>query len=1379
MLTPASFIPYDRRLTIPTNTPIPPHTLGTALFADISGFTPLTETLAHELGDKRGAEALTAQLNRVYTPLIAHIHQFGGAVLGFAGDAITCWFANDPGPAAAQCALALQHTMSSLGHVTTPAGTTLPLAIKVALAYGPLQRYLLGNPNIQTIDALAGSTLEQMAKAEKLAERGDIIITAPTAANLTTNYTLTPLTDDHNNTYYRLTNAPHNPPPPPPEVPPLTTDQIRPWLLPPVYNRLQASSDSFLADLRPASPIFVSFTGIDYDHDPQAGPKLDAFIRWAQNILTQQEGYLLQLIIGDKGSYFYASLGAPIAHDNDPLRAVAAARALITPPPELDYIQDIRIGIAHGRVWAGAYGAPTRATYGILGDPVNTAARLMSSAKSGQILVSPIIAERIAGRYQLENLGPLTLKGKATPLYVAAVTGEQLRSRHRPWLLFEHLLIGRDTDLRHFQNVAKKVGNNQGQIIRLIGEAGMGKSHLTATFLEQLARQGFQVSWGTCQSTHQNEAYRPWRELLLPLWNITTLPNHNSPQAYNRLRQKLTTTLTRWQPNWLPRLPLLGDLLGIPWPDTPITAAFDPSLRQASLWTLIIDILSYQARQNPLCLVLEDIHWLDEASADLTNALGRAITNQPILLFAVQRPPLPTQQILPTLNNLPHHHQHQLGDLDRNGLTVLTTQRLGGLPNPLLTDLLWTVAHGNPFFNEELIDTLTEAHHIEPSEDDIWRLTPATFDALLDANCLTKESGQWQLIPNPPLSATTLQLPDSVNDTVLARLDRLPADLQLTLKVATVLGRTFRRAPLLAIHPDNPPLNTLQTILDHLQQRDFIRLEADDDDPTYLFKHHTTQEVAYDTLLFAQRQPLHAATARWYETTYPDSEPLTTTAANAIPTELNEASARAPHYPTLAYHWQKAENEAKERHYATLAGQQAANRYANEAAVRYFSRALELTAPTNITDRYHLYKMRLSVYHIQGQRAQQEEDLNALTTLGQQLPTSHQVDIAWQWTTYNYVRAQYDQALTHINHLLQHVVPTERPQITIKAYQLQANILGHQQQYDQAHQQLQQAIQLATQTDDTNAQAANLYSLGFLHYIQGEFEAAQNYCHQAQQLFSQANNIKGQIDTLLLAGAIFNESNHYWAAEGSYQTALKLAQKIGWRQTEGILLGNIGNNNFELSNYESAYTCYQKALTISQEVGDQIGQLSNSDALGLSAYMQNQWDQANQYFSQAHQLNQQINHPYLQLYIHNHIGLLNLAQENWPVAHDQFQAAHQLRHNLQDTHHTLTDEQIGLIYTQDKLGPSDSFTTQLQTIIDALLAGQIEHLELPFLSYLHIYTLATKHNHPQAPQLLTTAYHRLQTRADRIPDEELRHQYLTNNPAHRQLLALYKDQNLS
>jgi class 3 adenylate cyclase len=200
------------------------------------------------------------------------------------------------------------------------------------------------------------------------------------------------------------------------------------WMLPSIYARLQAG-DPFLSDLRPATPLFIRFAEFAYDEDDEAGEKLKAYVGWAQSVIHQHGGALLQLTIDEKGNYLYATFGAPLAHGDDTRRAMAAALALQQLPAELDFAGPISIGLTRGQVWSGVCGASSRHCYAVMGNEVNLSARLMALARPGQILVSRRVVKQTgppAANWpgiHFRELAAIQVKGRAEPLPVAEVVG--------------------------------------------------------------------------------------------------------------------------------------------------------------------------------------------------------------------------------------------------------------------------------------------------------------------------------------------------------------------------------------------------------------------------------------------------------------------------------------------------------------------------------------------------------------------------------------------------------------------------------------------------------------------------------------------------------------------------------------------------------------------------------------------------------------------------------------------------------------------------------------------------------------------------------------------------------------------------------------------
>ena len=449
--TAAAYMPIDRRLALVKEQTLPEKTRGAALFADISGFVPLTSALAGELGSQRGAEELTRQLDRVYGALIHEVHRYGGSVVNFSGDAITCWFDSGKAPAhrsasgvsgkdlaglrAMACALAMQAVMGGFATVLTPAQTPISLGIKVAVVAGPARRLLVGDPQIQQIEALAGHILDELSMGENLAQRGELLVHAALAEERGEEITIGDWRSDEitGARFALVTGLRENVPPAPwPDLHPrqLPDEQARPWLLAPVYDMVHSGRGDFLAELRSATALFLKFEGLDYEGDDGVGAKLDSFVRWVQSVLVRQDGYLVQLTMGDKGSYLLAAFGAPLGLEDHAVRAVAAALELQTPPEGLDFITGVRMGLASGQLRVGAYGGQARRTYGVLGDKTNLAARLMQAADDG-ILCDEAVYQEAKSRLSFDALPSIRVKGVAEPVAVYTPTGENGRTRYK------------------------------------------------------------------------------------------------------------------------------------------------------------------------------------------------------------------------------------------------------------------------------------------------------------------------------------------------------------------------------------------------------------------------------------------------------------------------------------------------------------------------------------------------------------------------------------------------------------------------------------------------------------------------------------------------------------------------------------------------------------------------------------------------------------------------------------------------------------------------------------------------------------------------------------------------------------------------------------
>ncbi|MBA3531843.1 MAG: AAA family ATPase, partial [Ardenticatenales bacterium] len=804
---------------------------------DISGFTPLTEALAQALGPRRGAEELTQQLNLVYDALITEVDFHGGSVVGFAGDAITCWFAADTGRRATACALALQEAMTRVATIVLPGGGQVELAMKVAVASGAIRRFVVGNPQQQLMDVLAGETLARMARAEHLAEPGEVLVDAPTAAALGNALVLhswrsAEESDEHFAVIQGLT-APLSPsawPPLPSQA--LDEAQLRPWLLPTVYERLQGGQGEFLTELRPAVALFLRFAGLDYDTDEAAGEKLNAFVCWVQDILGRYGGSLIQLTIGEKGSYLYAAFGAPIAHEDDARRAVAAATELRVAPEVWPTIQQVQLGISLGTMRSGAYGSATRRSYGVLGDEVNLTARLMQHAAPGQVLASERVQQATAEHFIWRAETAIQVKGKrkAIPLF-SLVQHRQQQAIQLQGPTYALPMVGREAELRLVLERLGQALTGQGQIVGITAEAGVGKSRLVAEIIHLANKHGLVGYGGECQSYGTNTPYLVWQ----PIWRAFFGIDLEAPLETQI--HTLSEALDRLNPDLLPRLPLLGTVLALPIPDNELTRPLEPHLRKSSREALLLDCLKRRAATTPLLLVLEDLHWLDPLSHDLLEEVGRVIATLPVLLVLAYRPLELTRLQAPRLTRLPYFTELQLAEFTVVEAERLIEAKLAQLDStqarvpPEVVEQLMVRAQGNPFYIEELLNLL--------------------HDRGLDPH-------------NAQLLSQT-ELPTSLHSLILSRIDQLSERQKITLKVASVIGRLFRAAWLYGYYPSLGEPGGVKADLEVLNRLELTPLDTPEPELTYIFKHIVTQEVAYESLAYATRALLHEQLAHYLE----------------------------------------------------------------------------------------------------------------------------------------------------------------------------------------------------------------------------------------------------------------------------------------------------------------------------------------------------------------------------------------------------------------------------------------------------------------------------------------------------------------------------------
>ncbi len=1096
MNTIINYLPTDRRHALVNRQPLADRSHGAALFADIAGFTPATDMIAQSFGSQRGAEELLVILNHIYRNLIEQVDRYGGSTINFAGDSITIWFDdhNPPNSApaflrAAACALAMREAMEPFREIALPNQHSLSLSLKTSIAAGVVRRMLVGNPSIQLIEVLAGTTIERLG-AVAAATKPDEILLDSVAFHLLAPYISVKgwrSTAEQENAYAILDTL-HTPlkPQPWPELPDTALDdeQLRPWVLEPVYSRLHNGYGEFLAELRYTVSLFVQFAMLDYDHDPQAEAQLNAFVNWVQAVLEQYAGWLVQVSIGDKGSYLYATFGAPIAHDDDAARAVAAALELRNPPPHLAAFDGIRIGISAGQSRAGALGAATR-TYNVMGAATNLAARLMEAAQPGQVLISANLAPALHRRYLLEQLPPIVVKGKHTSIPIMMVQGEQnSEGIHLQEPQYTLPLVGRSAEMATIEAQIAATQQEKGRVIQIIGDPGMGKSRLVAEIIQRTSQVGFNGLAGAGQSTTTQTAYYAWQPIWRSFFRLSATPQ---PDELPQLQKALSDL----NPTLLATMPLLGPLLAIPCPDNETTRNMDAKQRKESLEQLLVNCLQAYAANNttPLLFVVEDAHWLDTLSLDLLHVICAAIEKLPMLLVVTQRPNFANTNA--SLQALPNAIRLTLNELSANESQQLIAYKLAisfGSAHTLpqtLADTIIARAEGNPFYIEELLNYIHDQNR-EFSTD-----------------------------------IEQLELPSSLASLIMSRIDRLTTEQQTTLKVASVIGRIFPVDWLWGVLPTLGSTERVLRDLEQLARLDITPLNTPDPELTYLFKHATTQEVAYASLPFGLRAQLHGQLAAWLERRTIHNPPL----------------------DLLAYHYGLSDNRAKQREYFQKAGDEAAARYANQTALNYYERLMELLPPHK----------RLANHIAIGKIYEHTN--------------------AWEAA-----EAQYQAVLSY---------PAQPSDMPLRA---QAQIgLGscflNRARYDEAMEWYQQALQTFEALGDQAGQSEALFHMGRIHWFRGDAEATRPLIERSLQLAGPNANRRFIANAYEYLGNIALSQEDYRTASDWWERSLAIRRMLNDKRGIASSLGNLAIGAYTEGRYNEAYPMINESVMLFHEIG--------------------------------------------------------------------------------------------------------------------------------------------------------------------------------------------------
>lgn len=741
------------------------------------------------------------------------------------------------------------------------------------------------------------------------------------------------------------------------------------------YNEPKSYTPKFLADkiLKSKSSIIgerklvtvlfadvANYTAMSEKLDPEKVHQImDGCFKILMDEIHKHKGTINQFT----GDGIMALFGAPLAledHAQDACQAALAIQSAMKKYSEelktkfaLDF--KMRIGLNSGPVIVGSIGDDLRMDYTAIGDTTNLAARMESMAEPGTVLVSPNTCQRVGLFFKFEPLGKVTVKGKEDPLDAYKLVGKIERPGSGLERQIFSEMVGRDDDLNKLELQVAKAANGEGSIVNVIGEAGIGKSRLIVELRNSSVMKRVTLLEGRAISIGRNLSLHPiinllkhWAQIKEKDTSITALG-------------KLETAIRSICPEDSNEIfPFVATLMGMKLSGRHAERVngIEGEALEKLIFKNIRDLLIKSTELAPLVVVIEDLHWADTSSIELLESLFRLAETRRILFINVFRPnhPETSDRIIETIKEKlrVYYVEINLQPLnEKMGETLIHNMlNIKGLQQAVIDQIIQR-AGGNPFFIEEVVRSF------------------------IDEGAVVKANGEFKVTEK----IEKMVIPHTINDVLMARIDRLDENTRDLVKVASVIGRSFFYRILTQV------ANTVEGIdnrLSYLKLIELIREQQRMEELEYLFKHALAQEAAYDSILHQKRKDLHLQVARSIEKVFDE--------------RLHEF------YGMLALHYIKGEDDEKAAYYLIKAGEEAMKASASSEALNYYQEGLKLYLQAN-RDTADLEKLAMLKKNIalalfnKGQYAESIEYFdNALSFYGVDVP-KHPISTALKFST--------------------------------------------------------------------------------------------------------------------------------------------------------------------------------------------------------------------------------------------------------------------------------------------------------------------------------------------------------------------------------------------
>jgi class 3 adenylate cyclase/tetratricopeptide (TPR) repeat protein/ribosomal protein L40E len=838
------------------------------------------------------------------------------------------------------------------------------------------------------------------------------------------------------------------------------------------------------------------------------------------------------------GDGIMALFGAPIAHEDHAQRAVHAAlgirKALEGYKEEVGrrggMTFDVRQGINTGLVVVGSIGSDLRMDYTAVGDTTNVAARLQQAADPGRIVISEITHRLVSGYFHLRPLGPLSLKGKAEPVRAWEVIAARV-ARTRLEVEAEHGLtpfVARERELQLLSECFEKAKTGHGQVVFIAGEPGIGKSRLLLEFRRRLAEK---ATWleGRAMSFGRSIAFHPLIDLLKRNFRIEEGDDQET------IIKKIEGSVLRLGEDLRPILPYLCYLLSVDSRD-PAVLSMDPQLRRGEIFNALRRLAVRAAEVHPQVLVYEDVHWIDQATEESLLFAADSVPSSRILQILTYR----TGYVHP-FGERTYHTRIALDNLSSSDSAEMTRAILSTdhLPEEL-NSLIVQKAEGNPFFVEEVVKSLQEVGAIRQAGE---------------RYVLTKRLDE-------------IFVPDTIQDVIMARIDRLAEAPKKTLQLASVIGREFTRRLVDRLAEIR---ERTEEFLRELKAIELIYEKSLFPELAYMFKHALTHEVAYNSLLMQRRKDLHRMIGLAIEDLY----------ANRL----------AEQYEVLGHHFLRAEEWAKALDYLLKAADKAAKAFAIREAVPLYDQALEsaqkLGDAVDIKTLMSVHRAKADLYFVLSEFEQSRAECERLLVLARRAGDRVSEGAALAGMGNASLWAQnFDRALDYSRQAIEVATEVDAKPVLAGGHFVTGFVYGVTSSLDKAGPELEQALAISRQAGDVVHESLSLCFMGLATNWAGDYDEASRRLSEGLRIARENNLLVPLLYGLFMHGVTLTGKGDYDAALMISEEGLTLSEKVGDEVQHHRMLNCLGWLHMECGDLDRGMDLNRQGAERARRRGD-------------------------------------------------------------------------------------------------------------------------------------------------------------------------------------------------